>query len=222
MKTTETIGRIGTMHGTLLEKMNRAVSSNLRKTSRQMLLLITATGLLNSQAVFGARLGIHGGVNFMNASVANSNSDTGFLIGVHANHVLVSELISIRPEINLNRVGASNAAFGGAGTSRFTHLEIPLLLRLSLYTKAVEAFLIGGPKVSYLVGATNGAGTPITTADRESIEWGAIVGAGVGVIPKGATRMHLILRYVLGLTDIDKSTLEWKSQGIQLLLSMTF
>lgn len=169
----------------------------------------------------GMAIGAHGGVNFMNANVSGSNSDTGYLLGFHFDKVLVPELLSVRPELNLNRVGAENTSFGGAGTTRFTYLEVPIQLKFSLYTKAIEFFLLGGPKFAYLLNATaQGATLPVAATSRT--EFGVYLGGGMGIIPKGLTRLHVIARLVIGLTDLDASSLEWRTNGLQLLVSVTF
>ncbi|MEZ4749824.1 MAG: outer membrane beta-barrel protein [Bdellovibrionota bacterium] len=169
------------------------------------------------------RFGIHGGLNFMNANINSSNSDTGFLFGAHLEAPILGEVLFLQPELNFNRVGAQNNSFGGFGTTRFSYLELPVQFKAKIKAGKVEVFGLAGPKISLLLGSsTDIAGFTIQPADRTSYEISLYLGGGVGIGVGDHSTLSLTGRYVLGLNDIDNSASDWKFRGFQLLAGLTF
>lgn len=165
-----------------------------------------------------SHFGVHGGINYMNANVSGSNSDTGFLAGVLFETPLVAPTVYLQPEINVSRVGAENSIFGAFGTTRFTFIEVPVLVKAKAHLGAAELYAEAGPKVAVLV-HTEG---PALSGDPGNLEFGAYVGGGVGFAVSENANLSLTGRYSIGFTDLDNSATSWQTRGFQLLAGLTF
>ena len=169
------------------------------------------------------RFGIHAGANFMSASAAGSNSDNGFIVGLNMETPLIEGVLFLQPEFSLNRIGAENNSFGGAGTTRFTYLEVPVQLKLKGDFGAVELFGLAGPRVSLLINtSTDIAGFTVQDSDRKAYEFGLYFGGGIAFAMNDHSSLFFMGRYSLGLVDIDETNAEWKSKGFQLVAGLTF
>ncbi len=165
-----------------------------------------------------ASFGVQGGINTMSADVTGTSSDDmGFLVGLTYDAPILGPL-SIQPELNLNRVGANSDSLSVAGVTRFTYLEVPLLLKALIRLGGVGVHAVAGPKIAFLLD-TDG---PAVDFDREDFEVGLYLGAGLSFAISDTSDLSLTGRYAFGLTDIDASDKEWKFSGFQLLAGLSF
>jgi outer membrane protein W len=109
-------------------------------------------------------------------------------------------------------------------TWKFDYFEIPLSLNVKLLEGDITPYLFAGPVFSFLTSAKveSGGETKDIKDETESNEFSLNFGGGVAF--RIATDVYLTadVRYSLGLTDIAKDELSWKSRDIRLLLGLLF
>ncbi len=124
--------------------------------------------------------------------------------------------VAIQPELLfVNKGGALDYGGGGTDDVRLDYLEIPVLLRFEGGSGgAVNPHLYVGPSVAFNVGCnitTSGGGVvPSVSSDctrdnfePKSLDWGAIVGAGVD-LSLGGIGVTGGARYGVGLANISR------------------
>lgn len=139
---------------------------------------------------------------------------TGTMFGVSL-AVPVGNQLAFQPELLfINKGSELDLTSGVAQDIRLDYLEIPLLLRKNFGSGAINPHAYVGPSVSYQLGcnlSVSGNTIPRTSSDCKrdaffeptSVDWGAIVGAGVN-LSLGGVGVTGGARYGFGLADISK------------------
>ncbi len=139
---------------------------------------------------------------------------SGTMFGVSLAMPVGSGLV-LQPELLFINKGAElNLSSGVAQDIRLDYFEIPLLLRRNFGTGTITPHAYVGPSVGYQLGCNlslSGNTIPKTSSDCKrdaffepsSVDWGAIVGAGVN-LSLGGLGVTGGARYGFGLADIAK------------------
>lgn len=143
----------------------------------------------------------------------NAKNRTGTMFGV-ALTLPMSGRVAVQPELLfINKGSRFNTGSGGNSNIRLDYLEIPMLLRFDRsVTSALSPHLYVGPSLGFKVGCNVQVSTSPGTSSNctrdaffqpTSVDWGAIVGAGVdlNVLGLGVTGGA---RYGVGLANISK------------------
>jgi opacity protein-like surface antigen len=169
--------------------------------------LVLVTVLLNvgiQANVFGAEgrshYGLQGGLTFSNtdnSTPITTNSLTGFTGGVLLETPFVPGLVYFQPELNFIQKGSSVAVGGVTITNRLSYIELPVNLKVKLDLGGLRPFVMAGPKLGYLIGATQ------NSDNYNKFDFGLNFGAGAGFAITASTELVLTGRYGLGLTNIN-------------------
>ncbi|MCC6245368.1 MAG: PorT family protein [Gemmatimonadaceae bacterium] len=181
-------------------------------------LTFVAVSALSSATASAQRLAILGGGTYSqlrgveNVSV---KSRSGTMLGVSLT-IPAGESWSFQPEaLFLNKGGAITRAAGERQDVRLDYFEIPLLLRREFAAGGtLNPHLYAGPSVGYQLNCkvtVEGPGIPNTSSDCRrdlflepaSVDWGAVVGAGVD-LSLGGLGVTGGARYGFGLANINK------------------
>ena len=176
--------------------------------------LYTMPGTLHAQ-----RLGILAGGTFSQLrgiDDVNAQNRTGTMFGVSLLLPFGSS-VALQPELLFSNKGSRfNTGTGGEKNVRLDYLEVPLLLRYDLAGgAALDPHFYAGPSIGYNVGCSvkfSRTGFPNTSSDcskssffdAKTLDWGAIVGAGVD-LTVGGLGVTGGARYGIGLADINKT-----------------
>ena len=173
---------------------------------------------IHAQQSDNLRFGLIGGLNyshFNGGSTENFYSRAGFQIGGYAQHN-ITENFTIQPEIILTLKGASEDVNAGTNeltfTFKFTYLEVPILLKYQLISNPnvpVRPHLFVGPAIALrlsaeLEGDLNGETASESLKDYKQMDFGMVFGGGL-TIPSGGSDILIVLKYTLGLVEINKS-----------------
>jgi hypothetical protein len=165
------------------------------------------------------RLGIIAGGTFSQLrglDNVKAKNRTGTVVGATLT-VPVGERMSLQPELLfINKGGALDYGAGAVDEVRLDYLEIPVLLRVEGASGgALNPHLYAGPSIGFNVGcniASSGGGVPDVSSDctrdnfkPKSVDWGAIVGAGVD-LSLGGLGVTGGARYGVGLANIADDT----------------
>ena len=191
--------------------------------------LVSSTIALVALALFSApapaaaqaTIGVKGGINLARLSFADgtvNDWNTGLVGGAFfgGNH---EKRVSFRVEALLSIKGAKD----GATTYKFTYLEIPVLARYNFASSAhARASVFGGPAVAFRLQAKASGGQAGDLKDAvESIDMGAVVGAGVEI-----NKLVVDARYEFGLLNLLKNATDMtefiKNQCITVMVGVRF
>lgn len=167
-----------------------------------------------------ASIGVRGGLSL--ASVSGDNTDElgttkGLNIGGFVN-VPLSGVAGLQIGAGFVQKGGEESEAGVTAKIGVDYIEIPLLLTLSPSTAGSVGFdFFVGPAVSFKAGCTvsgsfDGTDVSIDCDDPEvdvelkSIDFGAMVGAGLDIAVSDAASLVLQGFYNFGLTSIDDSS----------------
>ena len=170
--------------------------------------LILSLGLLAGVASAAqaqeARFGVKAGINLANVTgsdVKNNKNLVGAAVGVMADFSL-SDLISLHPELLYSQKGVKLENGSATAQSRFSYLDVPLLLRV----KADGLFFEAGPQVGFLIAEKDevnipglGSSTSTSTNGTRKVDVGYIAGVGYQ-LPQG---LELGVRYNGGISDLS-------------------
>lgn len=187
---------------------------------KNLLALIAILSCANGWAM---KYGFHTGMSFANAAVTAPGT-TGSLAGLSAGVLLENTpewgFIHLQPEINFTQAGSQNKALGSLQDVRLNYLELPFLTKARFGFGNVAPFVLAGPKVGFLVGASSGNRD---VRDRfHALSLGLELGGGVAFAVSPDTDFTLDARYSLGVTDADASPETWKAQTITVMAGMLF
>jgi len=161
-------------------------------------------GIASAAQAQEARFGVKAGVNLANVTgsdVKNNKNLVGAAVGVMADFSL-SDLISLHPELLYSQKGVKLENGGATAQSRFSYLDVPLLLRV----KADGLFFEAGPQVGFLIAEKDevnipglGSSTSTSTNGTRKVDVGYIAGVGYK-LPQG---LELGVRYNGGISDLS-------------------
>lgn len=174
-----------------------------------------AFGVQQANAQQDISYGVKGGISFYNVNTSvsaggfsideTSDRRIGFAIGAYA-VVPFHELFSFQPELMFVQKGGKEADgddefFGGGDTELIlNYIDLPLLVRFNIPIETdLNPYLVAGPTVGFLVGATekfDGESNDISD-EINSLNFGFNIGAGVNF-----GQLNVDLRYEFGLSNI--------------------
>jgi hypothetical protein len=146
--------------------------------------------------------------------VEGTDSRTAFNVGAFG-RIKLAHLVTLQPEILYTMKGAKEKFMDEFGdtwkaTYKLTYLEIPLLFSLDIPVQGVSfaPALFAGPalgiKLSSKAKLENDVSQEVDWEDVKSMEFGLILGAGMGIGP-----VVFDFRYNIGLSSIDDSADEF-------------
>jgi len=177
-----------------------------------------------------AQIGVRAGVNISSQDFKNGDLNQNIDSKLGADIALITEfpatgVVRISPELHWLQKGAKIEDLDrsiGQSIRTFNYLELPVLVKVHI-GEPNGIFLLGGPSVGYLLGATDkdadGYNNDIDLDFYKRAEWGAHMGAGATLGP-----VNLDVRYILGLSNInhDDTDLEVTNRGYSAGLSVMF
>lgn len=146
-------------------------------------------------------LGLKAGASFATLSnkLPDWKSRTGFAVG--AAFDLGSGLIGLQPEVLYVQKGVAfdGTPSGSSDAPRLGYIDVPVLLKITLRTPAIQPMFYGGPSVNFRLSCSfNGADCKDAT---RSTDYGVVLGAGVRL--GGSHGLTLEGRYTWGLKDVN-------------------
>ncbi len=192
-------------------------------TSLLSVVAFGAESTLETNASARPHLGVQVGANFETASTPSaisSRTHTGYSVGVVADFP-VAGVFSIQPELNYTRRGIELANIGGASAGVNYHsIELPVLAKVA-FLDGIRPYVFAGPMGVWnvsteLTGSFSGA-TGSSSFNPKTFDIAAVAGVGIEI-----GSLFANARYVLGLTDINSNSAEWKSRGFKLLAGLKF
>jgi hypothetical protein len=194
----------------------------MKINSFRLMATATVLMLLPAMPVRAQRIGIVAGGTFSQlrgVSNVQAKNRTGTMFGLT---LLVPSggTFALQPELLFTNKG-SEFDISGVGTRsvKLDYLEIPLLLRVDSHTGGgLNPHLYAGPSIGFNLGCNvtlKGGGIPNTSSDckrdnfldPKSVDWSAIVGAGVD-LSVGGIGLTGGARYGFGLADINKTNVD--------------
>jgi hypothetical protein len=146
-------------------------------------------------------LGLKAGASF--ATLSNKLPDwkdrTGFAAGIALD--LGSGLIGIQPEVLYVQKGVAldGTPSGSSDAPRLGYVDVPLLLKVTLRTPAIQPMFYGGPSVNFRLSCSfNGTDCKDAT---NSTDYGVVLGAGIRL--GGSHGFTVEGRYTWGLKDVN-------------------
>ncbi len=178
--------------------------------------------------------GLIGGLNLGSideSSGGNWGWKPGADIGVTLSH-RYSDTWSARAELHYSMKGASQDSAGTTVKIGLGMIDVPVLARASFGDQDLRPFIEAGPFVSFkascnLSASGGGFTASASCADAglpvKSMDYGAVVGAGVG-FTMWQRQWSVLARYHAGLANLDDLSTgpTVKSKTIQLLLGLEF
>jgi len=188
-----------------------------------------------------ASVGVRGGLSLANVSSSSDDIESlgttqGMNIGGFVN-IPLSGVASLQLGAGFVQKGAEESESGATVKIGIDYLEIPLLLMLSPSTTGSVGFnFFVGPAVSFKTGCTLSASIqgiemnfdcddPDVDAQLKSIDFGAMIGAGLDIAVSDAASVVLQGFYNLGVTNLDDSgidTEEAKHRAFSILAGLSF
>lgn len=177
------------------------------KTLVLFLAMILTSPMVEAQSKFGFRVG--GNISKQQYKEGNftvePKSKFGLDLAVLADFPL-GEVISISPEFHWLQKGYKIEDFNGPlfddAVATLNYLELPVLVRFNFGEEA-RFFVMAGPSIGYLLSEhtedENGDEIDIDLNDYNRIDYGAHLGAGIGLGP-----LVFDVRYFLGLSNYAK------------------
>ncbi|MFN4145582.1 MAG: outer membrane beta-barrel protein [Runella sp.] len=166
-------------------------------------------------------VGVRGGANYCNFSMPVSQTGVTHnpILGYHAGLILSlgGKTFSVQPEILYSQIGYQIATTQGnnklTGESILNTITVPVLLKLSMGSKAFQFFVNAGGYGSYALNGTAKTSFGSTSTSRSitfesgdpRMEYGAVGGAGVA-LGLGKAKLLIEGRYYYGLGN-DNSTI---------------
>lgn len=151
----------------------------------------------NTASSSPVRFGIKAGLNVSSFTDSDSKSKAGFYGGVFAN-IPVAQDFSVQPEVMYSGMGAKYSANTDL-KANLDYISVPVMFQ---YNALPNLYLEAGPQFSFLMSAKakyNSNSTDIKDG-LKTFDFGLGLGAGYYFTPN----IGVNLRYVAGLTDINK------------------
>ena len=194
---------------------------------------LLGAGLATSAHAQGLRFGVKAGANLSNLSGDLTNQDKyknkfGFEGGLLLNASIVTDLLSIQPEVLFSQKGFkygdnSYSVFGNTykytGTRTYNYLDVPVLLKV----KAAGLFFEAGPQYSYLLSVRDNSsitsnGNPVSgSANNQSLNnvRRSEIGYAAGLGYEASNGVFLDLRYNGSFTDFAKDGYNGSDQDLR-------
>ena len=171
----------------------------MKKLFLSLVLLTATTFFASAQLLPSIQFGLKAGANFSNLKDVSVKSDTrtGLLGGVWARFGAAG--VHFQPELYFTSKGSS-----GDGDSKFTTLDLPLLVGTRIGIGPIAARVQVGPVISFVLDEENSLGerlVDVTSFSEYKNQNFAITG-GVGA---DISKFRADLRYEAGLSDVYKN-----------------
>jgi|SRR5699024_6939966 len=185
------------------------------------LCILLAIGLVSkpAQAQSSIDFGIRGGLNFANLNDTDLDTDsrTGFMVGVYANYLIPNSPVSIQPEVLYTQKGFEY----GDATAKLGYIEIPVLAKFDWVMDGnITPHVYFGPYIGFNVSAEAEGPQGDVDVDIEdtvnTTDFGVIVGAGVDV-----NRFNVGVRYGAGLTEVADN-IDGKNGVLSIVAGVSF
>lgn len=192
--------------------------------------IVTLFALTLGFSAAHAGVGVHGGVNFSNATTANPDINstrlTGITLGGHYRLDLI-DFFAIEPGIQLSTRGYTDTRANPDARIRILYLEVPVFAQARFKLETIEPFLAAGP----LLGVKLGSSCSFVDSDIdcvvvddsqiETFNTALQFGGGASVpVTNGAFTVQAF--YTLGLTNFSKATTSYKHKGITIQVGYDF
>ena len=164
--------------------------------------IVLATLVVATPAVSSAQsIDLKAGASFATLSnkLPDWKSRTGFAAGLGFD--LGSGLIGLQPEVLYVQKGVAfdGTPSGSSDAPRLGYIDVPVLLKITLRTPAIQPMFYAGPSVNFRLSCSfNGADCKDAT---NSTDYGVVLGAGVRL--GGSHGFTLEGRYTWGLKDVN-------------------
>lgn len=189
----------------------------MRQLSFKSAALATALLVLPLLPVQAQRLGIVAGGTFSQLrgiKDVKAKNRNGTMFGLTL-QLPLGDAVAFEPELLfVNKGSEFDVTSGGVRNVKLDYLEIPMLLRFGSRGSGLAPHFYVGPSVGFNMNCSvtlKGGGIPNTSSDCKnddffeptSLDWGAIVGAGVD-LNVGGVGLTGGARYGIGLANIAK------------------
>jgi hypothetical protein len=169
----------------------------MKKIILSLLFLCSGALAASAQLLPSVQFGLKAGANFSNLKEVSVSSETrtGFLGGVWAR--VGAAGFHFQPELYFSSKGSE----GDQGTSKFTTLDLPLLLGTRIGVGPLAARVQVGPVVSFVLDEENSLGDAlgdVTEFNEYKNQQFALTG-GIGA---DISKLRADLRYEHGLSDV--------------------
>jgi hypothetical protein len=185
-------------------------------------------------------VGFKGGLNLANwggEDGSGSDSKTGFAAGGVLDYDF-SNVFALQFEVLYTQKGVKEESGGVTDKFKLNYIEVPVLAKFMIGVKpGAKAIphVFAGPSVAFEVGCSvseEGGGVSLSADCSElglstnSVDVGAVFGAGVDILAGAKGRVTLDARYTLGLTNIIDEFLGFtnfdvKNQNISFMAGYT-
>jgi hypothetical protein len=198
--------------------------------------------ILNAQLI--SELGILGGYTSSNINVDQfddfSKRRSGFTVGVFSD-VLNNPIFSIAVQIQYTQKGfimenietdeQGNYIQTAEANFRLHYISMPIMAKIKYSTAVISPYLLGGPRLDYLIGRKNGVFKALfTNVSYESnfannfsnFVFGGTVGAGIKLPPISKLNLAFEFAYNFDFTDSSSKieTLEAKNNSYDILVKI--
>lgn len=196
--------------------------------------------ILNAQLI--SELGILGGYTSSNINVDQfddySKRRSGFAVGVFSDF-LNNPIFSIAVQVQYTQKGfiveyietdeQGNYIQTAEANFRLHYISMPIMAKIKYRTTVISPYLLGGPRLDYLIGRKNGV-FKYTNVSSESnfannfsiFVFGGTVGAGIKLPPISKLNLAFEFAYNFDFTDSFSKieTLEVKNNSYDILLKI--
>lgn len=189
-------------------------------SSTALILCIAAMSFSSAQAQ-GLDFGIRGGLNFASITDAgDSETRTGFMVGVYTNLGIPMSPITIQPEVLYTQKGVEQTLAGETITTKLDYIEIPVSARFNIMTPGpVSPHIYAGPYLGFNVNAeVEGGGETIDVDDSiKDTDFGFTVGGGVDF-----SKFNVGVRYNRGFSDVGENGGGSKNSVFSIVAGLNF
>ena len=196
--------------------------------------LFLTAGLAPSAQAEVQRYGVLLGTNLSSLSVdpdAETGTDSNFLLGVFGEFAL-SERLFVESQLRYIEKGAEGngldpvLAQSGDVSYTFRYFEIPLLVKYKFREgESFRPFVSAGPALAFKIGdgvtvspraGSTGVNTGSTASNSiRSVDFSLEFGGGAELYFSDSFALRAQAAYSLGLLDINQTTNNWKTRGLQ-------
>lgn len=184
---------------------------------------VAASGAGTSETIYSRpiRIGVQAGMAFSDVDTPrdlNPSNRTGLAVGLNLEASL-SPIFAIQPEIQYVQRGFSVVNASNVKVSaKYDSIEVPVLAKFTIGSE-ITPHLVAGPVVIFNVNKSVQFDTPGATGalgfNPRTVDFAVAAGAGMDVGPFFASA-----RFLLGIVDINESSAQYRSRGIQLLAGL--
>lgn len=169
----------------------------MKKIILSLLFVCSGALVASAQLLPSVQFGLKAGANFSNLKDISVNSETrtGLLGGVWAR--VGAAGFHFQPELYVSSKGSS----GDQGESKFTTLDVPLLLGTRIGLGPIAGRVQVGPVITFVLDEENSLGDAIADATRFN-EYKNQQFALTGGVGADISKLRADLRYEHGLSDV--------------------